>query len=239
MAILFVASEAFELAPFARRLAGKRTLNWPLDYAEEADWNGKQAILVANGPGPQLAAQAVRVAIEHLDSEHSGSKVRAVFSIGLCGGLNPAFLDAQLIAASSVSDVTGREMYSAEPFQTNQFIKAGLVFSGDRVICTVEEKQSLRQLGGDVVEMEAAGVASQAKAFGVPFYCVKAVSDRADESLSFDMNEMRTSEGRFSRGRIIRYALTHPWVLPGLFRLKRRSEQASEALGDFLVGCRV
>ena len=62
MAILFVASEAFELKPLAERLTGLRSLKWPLDYAEEGVWHGKRYLLTANGAGPRLASHCVEVA---------------------------------------------------------------------------------------------------------------------------------------------------------------------------------
>ncbi|MBV9158194.1 MAG: hypothetical protein JO097_18155, partial [Acidobacteriaceae bacterium] len=63
MAILYVASESSELRPFAALLTGLRKLNWPIDYAFEGIWEGRRIMLAANGAGPQLAAQAVEVAI--------------------------------------------------------------------------------------------------------------------------------------------------------------------------------
>jgi hypothetical protein len=50
---------------------------------------------------------------------------------------------------------------------------------------------------------------------------------------------MRSDEGRIARGKIGLYALTHPVAIPGLFRLKRRADDAASALGEFLVNCRI
>jgi hypothetical protein len=93
--------------------------------------------------------------------------------------------------------------------------------------------------GALAVEMEAAGVLARTKRAELPFYCIKVVSDRADEGFGFDLNGLRTIEGRISRGKIGIHALSHPSVLPELFRLKRRSERAAKALGEFLVSCRI
>jgi hypothetical protein len=65
------------------------------------------------------------------------------------------------------------------------------------------------------------------------------VADRADESFSFDLNRLRSPEGRIVRGKIVVHALTHPQVISDLLRLKRRTKNAAEALGNFLVGSRV
>ena len=50
---------------------------------------------------------------------------------------------------------------------------------------------------------------------------------------------MRTTDGRFSRGKIVIYALTHPPVLcRASSHLRRRSKIAAGALGAFLASCR-
>ena len=87
MAILFVAAEADELKPFAKRLTGLRKLNWPLRYAFEGILQGRRIMLAAQGAGPKLAAQAVEVAIRAVTAaELSASRLEAVVSVGYCGG---------------------------------------------------------------------------------------------------------------------------------------------------------
>jgi hypothetical protein len=101
------------------------------------------------------------------------------------------------------------------------------------------EKQQLAKSGAIAVDMEAAGVAARTKRADLPLACIKVVTDRADESFGLDLNAMRTPEGRVARGKIGVYALTHPKLIPELFRFKRRAENAAQALGDFLVSCRI
>jgi adenosylhomocysteine nucleosidase len=240
MAILFVASESYEIKPFASRLAGGRSLNWPLDYAEEGVWEGQRAILVANGAGPRLASEAVEVARRAvMVADLSSSRLEAIVSIGVCGGLNPALVPGQVICPKTVMAVDVPEVFECHVMEATHGFVSGVAISTDRVAGTLEEKRKLREQGGDVVEMEAAGVAAKAMQAGVPFYCIKVVSDSAEDEMPLDLNAMRTIEGRFARGKIGSYALTHPNVLPGILRLKRRSEDAADVLGDFLVGCRI
>jgi adenosylhomocysteine nucleosidase len=102
-----------------------------------------------------------------------------------------------------------------------------------------EEKAKLFASGAIAVDMESFAVAEGAKRAAVPFCCVKAVSDLAEESFRIDLNQMRTPEGRIARGKIVLYVLTHPWMLGELLRLRRRSQDAGRALGEFLVSCRI
>ena len=113
------------------------------------------------------------------------------------------------------------------------------MLSQDRIANDSPEKQRLFSHGAIAVDMEAAGVAARANRAGLPFCCIKVVSDRADESFPFDLNRLRSPEGRIVRGKIVVHALTHPQVISHLLRLKRRTEDAAKSLGNFLVGSRV
>jgi hypothetical protein len=87
--------------------------------------------------------------------------------------------------------------------------------------------------------MEAAAVARKAAEWGVPFHCVRAVSDTAQDDLPLDFNLYRDAEGRFSRTRIALAALGRPFTrVPALLRLDRNCRIASESLGDFFANCR-
>ena len=108
---------------------------------------------------------------------------------------------------------------------------SGVLLSIDRVASTVAEKSELRQTGADAVEMEAAGVAQKAIEYNLPFYCIRVVTDTANEDFPLDFNLMRDSAGRFNRMKI----LMAGWrVFPRLLELNKRSKAASQALGDFL-----
>ena len=110
---------------------------------------------------------------------------------------------------------------------------------GDRVARTAEEKRILRTQGASAVEMEAAGVASRAEALGLPFYCVRAVTDLAGEDMANDFNKALRPDGHFGTMRIFSHALRHPVArLPELIRLRQHGERAARALGEFFADCR-
>jgi adenosylhomocysteine nucleosidase len=241
MAILYVAAEAAELRPLAQSLLNLRKLRWPIDYAFEGILEGKRIMLTANGAGPKLAARAVEVAIRAVSAaELSASKLEAVVSTGFCGALDPTLKEDQIVVATSLLDLKTAQASECQLLGNSpgHFVTGALV-SQDRIAISPEEKRSLAACGAIAVEMEAAGVMARTKRAELPFYCIKVVSDRADEGFGFDLNALRTIEGRISRGKIGFHALSHPFVLPELFRLKRRSERAAKALGEFLVSCRI
>ncbi len=238
MSILFVASEAAELKPLATHLENLRKLPWPLDYAYEGIAHGHRFILAAHGAGPKLAERATEVAIRAVSgAKQSSSQLEAVVSTGYCGALDPTLEIGDIIVATQVLDSATQDLI---PCGELDHPIHGTVLSQDRIATNMEEKAQLfRQTGARAVEMESAGVALRAKRAGLPFYCIKVVTDTATESFAFDFNRMRTIEGRLARGKIMIHALAHPNLVPGLLRLKRRSEEVARALGEFLVSCRI
>ena len=240
MAILYVASEAAELKPLANMLTALRKLKWPVDYAYEGIWESRRLLLAANGAGPKLAAHVVEVAIRAMmAAELSSSKLESVVSTGWCGALDPQLKEGQIIAATQVIDLATNETFGCAKLITTDPFTSGILISQNRIANDAGEKRELAKNGAIAIDMESAGVAARATKAGLPFCCIKVVSDRADESFPFDLNKMRTPAGRIARGKIVVQALTHPNQLPVLFRLKRRTEDGARALGEFLVSCRI
>lgn len=243
MAILYVASESIELAPFAALLTGLRKLSWPIDYAFEGIWEGTRIVLAANGAGPRLSVQAVEVALRALAAaDLSASKLESVVSTGFCGGLDPTLCANQIVVANEVLDLATGQRFACAPISAEPAAGAfvsGAIATQDRVANDAAEKGRLQSYGAVAVDMEAAAVAAHVNRAGLPFSCIKAISDCAGESFGFDLNRMRSQEGRIARGKLGIYALKHPNVIPELMRLKRRARLAAQVLGDFLVNCRI
>jgi adenosylhomocysteine nucleosidase len=112
------------------------------------------------------------------------------------------------------------------------------VISLDRVVRTADEKRRLHARGFLAVEMEAAAVAERAARWGVPFYCLRAVTDTAQQDLMIDLNAARDDQGQIRDGRVVVEALRRPWSLPELFILWRRSHVAAESIGQLIVDSR-
>ncbi len=111
--------------------------------------------------------------------------------------------------------------------------------SQDRVIVTGKEKRELRLTGAIACDMEASAVAEAAAALDLPFYCVRVVTDTANEDLPMDFNRYRDAHGRFDRTRIAMGALRRPFTaLPALMKFDGVCSRASDTLGEFLANCR-
>jgi adenosylhomocysteine nucleosidase len=230
--ILLVAAERRELAGILRHCRGRRRLDWPVDFAWSAELNGQRLVMVANGPGPALAGEAVRRAFAQARAE-------AVVSTGWCGALDPSFELGDILVSSRVEALDQQVRYNALIPRTERAYRSGCLISLDRVVHRVEEKAALRAAGGAAVDMEAAAVACEARRLGAPFFCVRVVMDRAGEGFALDLNWVRGPDGRFSRARVLGAVLVRPRLLmPELMRLERQCRLTARALGDFLADCR-
>jgi nucleoside phosphorylase len=241
MAIVYIAAEAMELKPFAARLDGLRNVKWPLDYAVEGILDGRRVLLIANGAGPALASRAFEVAIRALTlAELSSSKLEAVVSTGFCGALDPALREFSIVIADAIRDSDSAELVPCDiPVGVPEQIAMGAIYSQNRIANSADEKQRLHATGAIAVDMESSALLERARREQVPFYCIRVVSDRADESFVLDLNGMRTHEGRIARGKIVTYGLVRPPLWPKLWRLKKRADEAANRLGEFLVSCRI
>lgn len=224
--LLFVAADPRECAGLVSHWQDVRAVSLPVMWARTGRSKGAEVMTVANGAGADRAFAAVLVA----------PKPSAVCNIGFCGALDESLGVGDIVVADKVRDEI-REYETLVPGATKTASR-GSVVSIQRIAQTAAEKRNLRATGASIVEMEAAGVARAAEDLGLPFYCIRAVSDLAGEDFANDFNAAVTPDGRFSTSRLIACALGSPRKRFGeLFRLQQRTALASKNLGDFLVDC--
>lgn len=228
--ILAVAAQAREFAGLLRHASSVSRLAAPIVLASRARIAESDWLLAANGEGPVNAAAAAYWALSH-------STPRAVVSTGFCGALDPRLAPGDIWTATEVRDEHGASCQASTP-ACHRTAYSGPLLSIDQIASTRTRKRELRRSGAGVVEMEAAAVAGAAGQRGVPFFCVRAVSDGAASDLPLDFNRYRDAAGRLPAGRIARAALPRPWSWVGMIRLALDASKASKALGDYLAECR-
>ncbi len=181
--------------------------------------------MVANGPGAALVNEALS---EQIMLGAKRENIGGMISTGLCGALDPALRVGDIVVPAGAA------------IETPSACIRGAVHSIDHVAVTPLEKRTLRNATGAIaVDMEAAAVEKKAAEWKVPFVCIRAVSDRAGETLPLDFNRYRNRRGDFSRTRIALAAMAHPFtVMPQLIEFDRNCRRAADALGDFLADCR-
>jgi adenosylhomocysteine nucleosidase len=82
--------------------------------------------------------------------------------------------------------------------------------------------------------MEAAGVARLARMRGIPFYCVKGISDGYRDQLP-DFNRFISPDGRFQLGRFVVFCSLRPWYWPRLMRMGENSRKAARNIAGSLL----
>jgi len=228
--LLLIAAEPREFSGLMQFCRNVKRLAWPVYWARSADLNGRKVLLVANGAGRRRAGQAVDVA-------SSMDKLDLICNMGFCGALESGMEIGDIFVAERVQ--TGDAGYATMQPESMRPYHSGVLASIDRVAQTAEEKCALRARGASAVEMEAAGVAAKAADLSLPFYCVRSVTDRADESFGLDFNAALRPDGRFDTMRLIAASCRRPLsLLPELLRLGMRCRTASRTLGEFVADCR-
>jgi adenosylhomocysteine nucleosidase len=230
MKILFVAADRMEFPGVLRHASAIRTSNFGVDWARQVVLNGNEALLVANGVGRVRAAAGTKAAIESFGPD-------AVVSTGFCGALSPALEIGGIVIADRV--IAATSFYAAQAPASGPKPPApscGPIRSISYVAQTAGQKRELASEGAIAVEMEAAGVASEASNHSLPFYCVRAVTDLAGETMANDFNKALRSDGHFATMNIFRAALRDPANrFPELIRLRKRCILAARALGEFFA----
>ena len=227
-----ITSDPQEFDGLARKLPPMNKVALPVTYARTAEHRGRQWLLAANGPGYNLASTALRSVLERMP-------VSAVVSTGYCGGLDRSLPPLTVFVASRIVEVeTGAEFPARLPACAGS-PHAGVLASQDRVAVCAEEKSALHEkTGASAVDMESGAVAKVASSMGIPFYCVRVLTDSAEESFTLDFNNFRDQAGRFRKTMIFREMLKRPQThVAPLLALRPVCRHASKQLGEYLAGC--
>jgi len=214
---LVVAAEAREFSGILKRFGPAAKIDGNgARFARQVLKDGDRWWLVANGPGPRCVEEVLRQKMD----------VTGIINTGFCGALDPSLGVGDIVVWGDVPCASG--------------FARGEISSSDRVVSTADEKRRLRETTGAIAaEMEAAAVRKIAGEWGVPFYCIRAVSDTANEDMPLDFNLYRDRAGRFSLPRIAMAAISRPFTrIPALKRLEANCNAASESLGAFFADCR-
>jgi purine-nucleoside phosphorylase len=228
--ILFVAAEPRECEPWVAHWNRVRFVKLPVHWCRAGMWKGAEVMAIANGAGPERAYAAVHITVG------AAPALAAVCNIGFCGALDPSLGIGDIFVATEVRN--GIRTFRADTPPGCRAHKTGTLASRPRIAQTAAEKRNLFSSGAFAVDMEAAGAARASEELSVPFYCIRVVSDLADEDFANDFNRCIKPDGRFSIGSLLLGAMASPVGRFGeLIRLSKRTALAARNLGDFLAHC--
>ena len=234
--LLIVAADRRELERIGSRQHRLDLCAVGLRWSARGLLHGRPTLLVANGPGRGNASHAVSVACRDFP-------IRAVVSTGCVGALDPRLRAGDLFLADRVIEA---ETGAAYPVKLELSFGSwsqpapavGGLLTVDEVVQDAEAKARLRETGACAVDMEASAVAGEARARGLPFYCVRAVSDDATTSFEIDFNGARRPDGTFSSWQVAAQAGLSRRRWGHLVTVYRDARKAFETLGAFFDCCR-
>jgi adenosylhomocysteine nucleosidase len=185
-------------------------------------FNNGEWIAACAGAGVDAATRAFA------EIEKSGP-ITTVISTGWAGALREEIVPGQAYGISTVIDArTGERFVAAGP--TNDC----LLVTGTRVADAAEKQRLAFTYSAALVDMEAAGVARLAQMRGIPFYCIKGISDGYSDQLP-DFNRFILPGGQFKLARFMVYALLHPWYWHALIRMGENSRKAARNIAQSLL----
>jgi adenosylhomocysteine nucleosidase len=217
-----IAALAAELKPLV--------VGWKHDSRDKVDlWSHRDEnlyVAACAGVGHAAATRAF-AAIER------DAPIDLVFSIGWAGALTADLTPGSVHNVAGVIDVQTGERFLCDAGAGDRWLA-----TSPKVADEVEKRRLAATYGAALVDMEAAAVARLAGMRGIPFYCIKGVSDGFTDKLPDFNSFMR--DGQFEMARFLPYALLRPWYWPALARMGENSKKASqhiaESLYDFLDG---
>ena len=184
----------------------------------EGTIGGTEVVVVQCGIGKVNAGLCVQILCDLFDVTH-------LINTGVAGSLDEEINVGDVVVSIDAMyhdmDVTGLGYvpgqvpqmdvlsFAADPMLREAAVKAcreaapeigvfeGRVVSGDQFICDRAKKNEIKMIfGGLCTEMEGAAIAQAAYVNGVPFVIVRAISDKADESVivAYDVFEAQAAK---------------------------------------------
>lgn len=190
----------------------------------------ENALLIYAGAGPKNATSAAKTLI--------GKGANRLISWGCAAAVAADLRSGDLMLPTRV--IGNGQSFSIDLDwlqQTRQLLKSnvncidGDLVSSDRIIASVEEKQSIHQQSAALaLDMESAAIVEVAAHAGVPSLVIRAIADTADMSLPQAVVHSLNSNGQIELGKLSRYLVTHPGEIPALIRLGLHFAAAQKTL---------
>jgi len=196
--------------------------------ASEARIFGGDALTISAGGDPG----ATRAGIASLIARGADRLV----SFGIAGALDPTLKPGDLIIGSAVQTTDGVRASVDQKWlvQLSTHLSGARVadvVGSTQIAATVEQKAMLhRDTGAACVDQESHWVADAAHANRLPFIVIRAIADRAGDTLPPAVLVGLDAQGNPRTGAVIGALLRNPVQLPGLIRVALQTNRAMRSL---------
>jgi adenosylhomocysteine nucleosidase len=182
---------------------------------------GGEWIAACAGAGQNAATRALA------EIEKDGP-VTSLFSIGWAGALTESCHAGGVYQVSRIVDA-----HTGERFELDSSANGCALVTNPAIADETGKRRLASAYGAILVDMEAAGLARLAEMRGIPFACVKGVSDELTARLP-DLNRFLASDGRFKLARFVFFASVRPWYWLALIRMGENSKKAAQGIAQSL-----
>jgi adenosylhomocysteine nucleosidase len=189
--------------------------------------DGQTALLLECGIGTAAMEAAL-----HWCLGRPRYRPRFVVSAGFSGALQPGLRVGDLILATELTDLQDRILpaHCPEAFLAHRECRPGRLLTVPEMVGDPAEKQRLGQCYQALaVDMESAVAARLCREQGIPFACLRVISDDVNTALSPHLVGLLRG-GRVSAARLLRTVMCHPAVIGELLRLGRQTRRAAQRL---------
>jgi nucleoside phosphorylase len=192
-------------------------------------------LVLETGIGPEAAETALHWALGKPLFGNLPYRPRLVVSAGFAGGLAPGLRVGDLVLATEVVEAQGQVWPAtwpgALPADWQHPVTRGRVVTARELIGDPAQKRRLAQEHqAVVVDMESAVVAKTCKQRGVPYGCLRVLSDDWETPLSPALARL-APEGRVSWWRLLMALIRSPRLVLALRRLAKQTSTAARELG--------
>jgi adenosylhomocysteine nucleosidase len=196
-------------------------------------------LVLETGIGAARTEAAVKWLLGQPEFGNVPYRPKLILSAGFCGALQDQSQVGDIILATEIADADGNlwpTTWPGElpPGEWRPPLHRGRVLTVPSLVSSPEEKRNLGQRHEALaVDMEAVAVARLGGKQGIPFGCVRAVSDDVRTALSPKLVPL-VATGRVSPLRTLAAVASSPRLGGELWRLAKQTQHASEQLGKAL-----
>ncbi|HVM94226.1 MAG TPA: hypothetical protein VMT67_15495 [Terriglobales bacterium] len=214
--IALVSAIREEIAPLVRNWkAGEISCEGrTFPFFESENGTGK-VVAVCSGIGAEHGRRAAEAVIRK-------ARPRKIISVGYAGGLDSSLKVGDVIEPKLV--VSGADGSRADTGRGS-----GVLVSSPAVAGRDQKRKLAEAYGAIAVDMEGASVALGARAHGIEFAAIKAISDELDFGMP-PVGEFVSPQGRFRHARFALHVALRPWLWGKTIALARNSARASKTL---------
>ena len=196
--------------------------------------NGASYRCIISGIGIARAAEAAAL----LCAENPD----LILSIGVSGGLAPGIDAGSLVAATAIhSDITDLDSWHeaendaklrSELIPVCGKIQCGKLITAPEPVLTPQDKIFMfERTGALAVDMESIAVAQTAKQAGIPFGCIRAISDDSKRGIPEESLAGVDENGKTQLSPILKAIVKKPGLIFELIPMGRDYSKALKALG--------